>query len=89
MAKKSITNLLSHMDFKDSIRQLSERALKMKDQLATEEATKTAVLLPFLQVLGYDVFNPSEVSPEFVADVGIKKGEKIDYAVIGCVNNSV
>jgi len=37
--------------------------------------------MPFIQTLGYDVFNPSEVIPEFTADVGIKKGEKIDYAI--------
>jgi hypothetical protein len=39
--------------------------------------------MPFIStVLGYDVFNPSEVIPEFIADVGIKKGEKIDYALV-------
>ena len=70
------------MDFKDSVRQLAERVARMKEQIATEEATKTAVIMPFLQVLGYDVFNPMEVVPEFIADVGIKKGEKVDYALI-------
>ncbi|CAG9001739.1 MAG: hypothetical protein CENE_03765 [Candidatus Celerinatantimonas neptuna] len=39
--------------------------------------------MPFIQrVLGYDVFNPSEVIPEFTADVGLKKGEKVDYALV-------
>ncbi len=38
--------------------------------------------MPFLQILGYDVFNPLEVVPEFISDVGIKKGEKIDYAIM-------
>ena len=28
------------------------------------------------------MFNPSEVVPEFVADVGIKKGEKVDFVVM-------
>nr|VFJ62260.1 MAG: hypothetical protein BECKFW1821C_GA0114237_100216 [Candidatus Kentron sp. FW] len=37
--------------------------------------------MPFLAVLGYDVFNPLEVIPEFTADIGIKKGEKVDYAI--------
>ncbi|WP_455952072.1 type I restriction endonuclease [Arcanobacterium haemolyticum] len=38
--------------------------------------------MPFIStVLGYDVFNPSEVIPEFTADVGVKKGEKVDYAI--------
>ena len=33
-------------------------------------------------VLGYDVFDPQEVVPEYVCDVGTKKGEKIDYAIL-------
>ena len=70
------------MDFKDQIRQLGERVGKMKEQIATEEATKNAFIMPFLQSLGYDVFNPFEVVPEFVADIGTKKGEKVDYAIV-------
>lgn len=69
------------MDFKDQIKQLGDRVVKLKDQIQTEEATKNAFIMPFLQSLGYDVFNPLEVVPEFVADIGIKKGEKIDYAI--------
>lgn len=69
------------MDFKDQIKQLGDRVLKLKDQIATEEATKNAFIMPFIQVLGYDIFNPTEVVPEFIADIGTKKGEKVDYAV--------
>ncbi|MCA6435466.1 MAG: type I restriction enzyme HsdR N-terminal domain-containing protein [Bacteroidetes bacterium] len=69
------------MDFKDQIKLLGERVLKLKDQIATEEATKNAFIMPFLQSLGYDVFNPLEVVPEYVTDIGTKKGEKIDYAI--------
>ena len=69
------------MDFKDEIKQLGERVAKMKAQIQTEEATKNAFIMPFIKALGYDVFNPMEVVPEFVADIGIKKGEKIDYAI--------
>jgi len=69
------------MDFKDQVKQLGERVAKMKDKTHTEEATKNALIMPFIQVLGYDVFNPLEVVPEFVADLGIKKGEKVDYAI--------
>lgn len=69
------------MDFKDQIKQLGERVAKLKDQIQTEEATKNAVIMPFLQVLGYDVFNPMEVVPEYITDIGTKKGEKIDYAI--------
>lgn len=70
------------MDFKDQIRQLGERVTKLKAQVTTEEATKNAFIMPFIKELGYDVFNPLEVVPEFVADVGIKVGEKIDYAIM-------
>lgn len=70
------------MDFKDSIKQISERIEALKDNLKTEEATKTALILPFLSALGYDVFNPLEVLPEMSCDIGMKKGEKIDYAIL-------
>lgn len=60
---------------------LADRLEQVRDQILTEEATKTALILPFLRELGYDIFNPAEVVPEFTADVGIKKGEKVDYAI--------
>jgi hypothetical protein len=69
------------MDFTDNVLELAERVKQMKPQLNTEEGTKTALIMPFIQVLGYDVFNPAEVIPEFTADVGTKKGEKVDYAI--------
>ncbi|MES2629550.1 MAG: type I restriction endonuclease [Bacteroidota bacterium] len=70
------------MDFKDEIRQFGERVEKLKAQINTEEATKNALIMPFIKALGYDVFNPLEVVPEFIADIGIKKGEKVDYAIM-------
>ncbi len=70
------------MDFADQIAQLAGRVEKMKPQLLTEEATKNALIMPFLQALGYDVFNPSEVVPEYTSDIGTKKGEKVDYAIM-------
>ena len=69
------------MDFKDEIKAFGDRAEKLKSQISTEEATKNAFIMPFIKALGYDVFNPLEVVPEFVADIGIKKGEKVDYAI--------
>jgi hypothetical protein len=69
------------MDFKDQIKLLGERVIKLKDSIHTEEAGKTAFVLPFLQCLGHDIFNPLEIVPEFVCDIGTKKGEKIDYAI--------
>ena len=70
------------MDFKDQIRQLSERVVKLKESTLTEEAAKTALVMPMIQCLGYDVFNPLEVVPEYVSDIGTKKGEKVDYAIM-------
>lgn len=69
------------MDFKDELLILAERVGKLKDNVKTEEATKTSFVLPFLQALGYDIFNPEEVTPECICDYGTKKGEKIDYTV--------
>lgn len=70
------------MDFKDQIKLLGDRVIKLKDQIQTEEATKNAFIMPFIQALGYDVFNPMEVVPEYISDIGLKKGEKIDYAIM-------
>lgn len=70
------------MDFIDQLKQFSTRISKMKDSIQTEEATKTSMIMPFFQMLGYDVFNPLEFVPEYTADVGIKKGEKVDYAIM-------
>lgn len=70
------------MELSERIKQLSERIGKQIDFISTEEATKQAFIIPFIHMLGYDVFDPTEVVPEFIADVGIKKGEKIDYAVM-------
>lgn len=70
------------MEIQEKIYSLSDRIKQLKDQIQTEEATKQSFILPFFQMLGYDVFNPLEFVPEFIADVGIKKGEKVDYAIL-------
>ncbi len=70
------------MDFIDQVKQFSKRVESVKDSLTTEEATKMSIIVPFFSMLGYDVFNPDEFLPEFTADVGIKKGEKVDYAIL-------
>lgn len=70
------------MDFNNNIKQFSERISTLKKSIATEEATKMSLIVPLFQMLGYDVFNPTEFCPEYTADVGIKKGEKVDYAIL-------
>lgn len=74
------------MSLLSQLQALADRISQSRDAVTTEEATKTAFVLPFIQALGYDVFNPLEVTPELNADVGLKKGEKVDYAIL--VNQS-
>jgi len=69
------------MDLIDHIKSLSSRIPNQMEHIKTEEATKHAFVMPLIGALGYDVFNPAEVIPEFTADIGIKKGEKVDYAI--------
>lgn len=69
------------MELQNRLTELAQRASEHREVLLTEEAAKTALVMPFIQALGYDVFNPAEVVPEFTADVGIKRGEKVDYAI--------
>lgn len=70
------------MDLIDKLKNISESIPKQIDFIETEEATKNAFIMPFLSALGYNVFDPTEVVPEFTADVGTKKGEKVDYAIM-------
>ncbi|MNJ26231.1 hypothetical protein D3C77_207010 [compost metagenome] len=71
------------MEFVDRLNAMSAKVNQLASTIQTEEATKTAFVMPFIHtVLGYDVFDPSEVVPEYVCDVGTKKGEKIDYAIL-------
>ncbi|HWW37903.1 type I restriction endonuclease, partial [Pedobacter sp.] len=69
------------MDLKLKLEQLHQRVVGLKDQINTEEATKNAFVMPFIQILGYDIFNPTEVIPEHICDIGTKKGEKVDYVI--------
>lgn len=69
------------MAFKDDIQKLSVQVKERKEYITNEEMTKQALIIPFIQILGFDVFNPIEIRPEYSADFGIKKGEKVDYAL--------
>ena len=70
------------MDIFNNLNGLSAKIQQQAAIIQTEEATKSAFVMPFIsQILGYDVFDPTEVIPEFICDVGTKKGEKIDYAI--------
>lgn len=69
------------MGFKEELLKLSIQINERKVHITNEEMTKQSLIIPFIQVLGYDVFNPLEVKPEYIADFGMKKGEKVDYAI--------
>ena len=69
------------MELEAKLNELAKVVREHREVLLTEEAAKNALVMPFLQSIGYNVFNPSEVIPEFTCDVGTKKGEKVDYAI--------
>ncbi len=70
------------MELEESLKNLSERTTSLRDTVNTEEATKHSFVMPFLSALGYDIFNPTVVVPEFTADISRKKNEKVDYAIL-------
>ena len=71
------------MEFDERLAALATKVQNQREAIQTEEATKNAFVMPFIStILGYDVFNPLEVVPEFTADVGVKRGEKVDYAIM-------
>lgn len=69
------------MAFKDDLQKLSVQVKERIVHITNEEMTKQALIIPFIQTLGFDVFNPLEVRPEYSADFGNKKGERVDYAL--------
>jgi hypothetical protein len=78
------------MDLIDRVNALSETIRRTQGSLETEEATKDALIMPFIsQILGYDIFDPTEVIPEFTADIGDKNSEKVDYAIMNSGESSI
>ena len=70
------------MDFIDQIKTISQRIERVKDNVTNEEATKTSFIIPFIEALGYDIYNPGEVFPEYTADIPVLKNDKVDYAIL-------
>lgn len=64
------------MELQTQLKSLADKINQLKDKIETEESTKHAFVLPFINLLGYDTFDPTEVVPEFTADLGLKKGRK-------------
>lgn len=70
-------------DLTTALNRLADKIKEHEDQLqTTEAATKQWIINPFIKALGYNPNNPDEVVPEFHTDVGIKKKDKVDYAIM-------
>jgi predicted type IV restriction endonuclease len=69
------------MSFSESARRLAAQVSERRAHVETEEAVKQALILPFLHLLGFDVYDPREVIPEYKAGWA-KVAEKIDYALL-------
>ncbi len=66
-----------------TVEQICERLNAVKGR--GEEATKQALVYPLLEALGYNIWLPTEVCPEYEADFAIKKNgqkEKVDIAIL-------
>ena len=70
----------------EELKTLASRANEIKEYIKSEEGSKTSLVLPMLGILGYDVFNPKHLMAELTADVGVKRGEKVDYALMSSGN---
>jgi hypothetical protein len=78
------------MAFTDDIAKVAEQVRRKAEVVSGEEAAKMALILPFFSTLGYDIFDPTEVIPEYVADFATKKSgqmEKVDHAI--SINNTI
>lgn len=65
------------MSIDQAVHALAAKVRELKSIIETEEATKTAFIIPFIStVLGYDVTDPREVIPEYTADVGVKRARR-------------
>ena len=69
-------------DFRQKIRAFAERAVTLAPRCVNEESTKLFLILPFLNLLGYDDRNPDEVCPEHGADFSEKYKNRVDLAIL-------
>lgn len=77
------------MEFQDTIKDFAKKVPDLLENAQTEEATKMSLVIPLFGLLGYNIFDPTEFCPEFTADVGIKKKEKVDYAILDNGNPTI
>ncbi|MCB8877612.1 type I restriction endonuclease [Acidisoma silvae] len=69
-------------EFRNRILAHAKLAVNRAPKVESEASTNASLVQPFLTVLGYDVTNPDEVSPEHHADFSDKYQNKVDYAIL-------
>ena len=69
-------------EFTERVRVCREEAAGKLPLVRNEAQTRNTLIEPLLKVMGYDTTHPAEVMPEYTTDVGTKKGEKVDYALL-------
>lgn len=68
--------------FKERLLSHVEHVKTVGPHCNTEETTKQALILPLLDILGFNPFDPTKVKAEYSADLpGIKASERVDYAL--------
>lgn len=70
------------MNLTEELYKLAKKIETKKASFETEEATKMGLIVPFIQALGYNVFDTDEVCPEYVATTSDKKDQRVDYAIL-------
>ncbi|MGJ0622818.1 type I restriction endonuclease [Xenorhabdus bovienii] len=69
-------------NFKLKLKHHVEHVKNAGEHCATEETTKQALILPFLDILGFSPYDPQKVKAEYGADFpGAKANERVDYAL--------
>lgn len=73
------------MAFEDDFARHVDQVKQRLPHVRGEESTKHSLVVPLLALLGYDVWDPREVLPEYGADFTKQKRagqvEKVDYAI--------
>ncbi|QTL41226.1 type I restriction enzyme HsdR N-terminal domain-containing protein [Xenorhabdus budapestensis] len=69
-------------NFKIKIKHHVDHVKNAGQHCTTEETTKQALILPFLDILGFSPYDPQKVKAEYGADFpGVKTNERVDYAL--------
>ena len=68
-------------EFKNRLLIHAKTAVERAGRAQNEEATKQFLIIPFLQLLGYDPLDPDDVIPEADASFSDKFKNRVDYAI--------